>query len=248
MYRSVTATAPERDKELSLLQHLDELRRRLVVVAIAVFITTAASFVFAEQIVRFLLAPSGIEKCIALSPTENFTTFMRVSLFAGLALAMPVLLYQIYAYVDPALHKHERRFVLSLGPFVLLLFVAGMAFCYYLLLPQALRFLINFGANVIENQLRCSEYLSFVTTFILGMGIVFEVPAIMFALVRVRVVQREWLERQRRYVFLLVFVVAAILTPTPDPFNQSLVAIPMYLLYEIGLLLSRFAGGRRAAA
>jgi sec-independent protein translocase protein TatC len=242
----MTPSEPERDKELSLVQHLDELRRRLTIAAVAVLVLSALSFVFAEQIIRFLLIPSGVERCLALNPTESFTTFMRVSLFSGLALAMPVLLFQLYAYIDPALHRHERRFVLSLGPFVLALFVAGMLFCYYLLLPRALEFLLNFGGAVIQAELRCAEYLSFVTTFILAMGVVFEVPAIMFALVRVGVVKRSWLAARRRYIFLGVFVVAAILTPTPDPFNQSLVALPLYLLFELGMLLSRFAERSRA--
>lgn len=241
-------TAAERDKELSLLQHLDELRRRLMVASIAVVITSALSFTFAEQIIRFLLVPSGVAKCVALGPTENFATFMRVSLFAGIALAMPVVLYEIFKYIDPALLPKERRFVITIGPFVLLLFVAGMAFCYLLLLPQALGFLTNIGGNVIENQLRCSEYLSFVTTFILGMGVVFQMPAIIFILTRVGVVDRSWLGKQRRFVFLGTFLVGALITPTPDPFNQALVALPMYLLFELGLLISRFGGGRRAAA
>lgn len=241
-------TTTSRDKELSLIQHLAELRQRLIVAAVAVLVTTALAFIFSQQIVRFLLLPSGVAKCVALSPTENFTTFMRVSLFAGIALAMPVLLYEIYAYVDPALMSNERRFVLTSGPFVLALFVAGMAFCYYLLLPNALHFLINFGSEVVENQLRCSEYLSFVTTFILGVGLIFELPAIIVALVRIGVVQRSWLTKQRRYVFLLAFIVGAIITPTPDPFNQTLVSLPMYLLFELGLLISRFVGGPRAAA
>jgi sec-independent protein translocase protein TatC len=116
------------------------------------------------------------------------------------------------------------------------------------LLPKTIPFLINFGGEVIDNQLRAAEYLSFVTTFILGMGIVFEVPVVIWALVRVGVVQRSWLAKQRRYVFLLVFVIGAIITPTPDPFNQTLVAIPMYLLWELGLFLARFGVGRRAAA
>jgi len=123
-----------------------------------------------------------------------------------------------------------------------------MAFCYFVLLPNAIRFLVNFGSEVIQNQLRASEYLSFVTTFILGVGIVFEVPVIIYALVRVHVVDRAWLTKQRRYVFLLVFVLGAIITPTPDPFNQTLVAIPMYLLWELGLFLARFAGAPRAAS
>lgn len=241
-------TAVSRDRELSLIEHLQELRKRLYVMAIAVGVMTAISFTFAETLTRILLLPSGKLQCVTLAPTENFATFMHVSLFSGIALAMPVVIWQLFAYIDPALMPSERRFVLRLGPFVLLLFLAGMAFCYFLLLPQALGFLVNFGGDVFDNQLRCQEYLSFVTTFILGMGVVFEVPAVMFALVRVRILSRPQLARARRYVFLGVFVVAALLTPTPDPFNQALVAIPMYLLYELGLLLSRFAGGARAAA
>ena len=239
--------ASERDKELSLLEHLNELRRRLMIAAIAVAIASAISFTFAEHLVRILLVPAGVGRCIALGPTENFATFMRVALFSGIAFSMPVLLYEVFAYIDPALLPKERRFVLTLGPFVLLLFVGGMLFCYFILLPQALGFLLNFGGAVIENQLRCSEYLSFVTTFILGMGIVFEMPAIIFALVRVGIVQRPWLARQRRYVFLLTFVIGALITPTPDPFNQALVALPMYLLFELGLLVARIGAPRRAA-
>lgn len=240
--------AVERDRELSLVQHLAELRDRVMVSAIAVAITTAFSFLFTTQIIRVLLLPSGVERMVAFSPTESFTTYFRVALFAGLALAMPVLLYELYAYIDPALYPNERRFIRLIGVPVLLLFAGGMAFCYFVLLPRAIPFLINFGGDVIENQLRAADYLSFVTTFILGMGVVFEVPVIIWALIRVGVVQRAWLAKQRRYVFLLSFIVAAILTPTPDPFNQSLVAIPVYLLYELGLLFGRFAGGSRRAA
>ena len=255
----MTATMSERDKELSLVQHLGELRTRLMVAAVAVLITTGISFVFATNMIRVLLIPVDCSfiptyvcdatptRLIALSPTENFTTYMRVALFSGIALAMPVILYEIYAYIDPALLPNERRFIRFLGIPVILLFVLGMAFCYFVLLPNAIKFLINFGSDVIQNQLRASDYLSFVTTFILGMGIVFEVPVIIYALVRVRVVRRSWLAKQRRYVFLLVFVVGAVITPTPDPFNQTLVAIPMYLLFELGLFFARFAGETRAA-
>jgi len=238
----------ERDKELSLVQHLGELRDRLMVASIAVIATTAISFLFATDIIKILLVPAGVDHLIALSPTENFTTYMRVALFSGIALSMPVILFEIYAYIDPALHPNERRFALTAGPFVLLLFVAGMLFCYFDLLPSSLKFLVSFGNPVIENQLRASEYLSFVTTFILGMGVVFEVPVLIFALVRVHVLSRAWLARQRRYVIVLVLIVGAIITPTPDPFNQLLVAVPMYLLFEMGLFLARFAGGGPRAA
>jgi sec-independent protein translocase protein TatC len=240
--------ATERDKELSLVQHLKEFRDRLMVACIAIAITTAISFLFTTDIIKILLVPAGVQKLLAISPTENFTTYFRVALFSGFALAMPVVLYEIYAYIDPALHPNERRFALTLGPFVLFLFVLGMLFCYFVLLPSALHFLLNFGSEVIDNQLRASEYLSFVTLFIVGMGVIFEMPVIIYALIRIGIVQRSWLTSRRRYIFLLCFIIAAVLTPTPDPFNQSLVALPIYLLFELGLLLARFGAGRPAAA
>jgi len=242
-----------------------------MVAAIAVLITTALAFAFSRNIFEILLVPVNCEfihvdttrfpflvpeflceenrrRLISLSPTENFTTFLRVSLFAGIALAMPVILYEIYAYIDPALLPKERRFIRWAGIPILGLFVLGMAFCYFVLLPSAIKFLIKFGEDVIENQLRAADYIGFVTTFILGVGLVFEVPVIIYTLVRVGAVQRSWLAKQRRYVVLVVFVGAAILTPTPDPFNQTLVAVPMYLLFELGLFLARFVPARRAAA
>src|SRR5436190_5626568 len=221
----------ERDKELSLVQHLKEFRDRLMVACIAIALTTAISFLFTTDIIKLLLVPAGVTKLLAISPTENFTTYFRVALFSGFALAMPVVLYEIYAYIDPALHPNERRFVLTLGPFVLFLFVLRMLFCYFVLLPNALHFLLNFGSEVIDNQLRAAEYLSFVTLFIVGMGIVFEMPVVIYALIRIGIVQRTWLTSRRRYVFLLCFIIAAVLTPTPDPFNQTLVALPIYLLF-----------------
>jgi sec-independent protein translocase protein TatC len=158
-----------------------------------------------------------------------------------------VILYEVYAYIDPALFPNERRFVRFIGLPVLLLFVGGMSFCYFVLLPRAIPFLLTFGGDVFTGQLRAEEYLSFVTTFVLGMGLVAEVPVIIWALVRVGVVQRSWLAKQRRYVFLISFIGAAIITPTPDPFNQTLVAIPMYLLWELGLFFARFGVKPRAA-
>src|SRR5439155_10377816 len=158
----------------------------------------------------YVCDPNGPHRLLALSPTENFTTYFRVALFAGIAFAMPVILYEIYAYIDPALYPKERRFVRLLGIPVIGLFALGMAFCYFLLLPNAIKFLVNFGSEVIDNQLRASEYLSFVTTFILGMGVVFEVPVIIYALVRDGVVTRDWRARQRRYGFLLSFVRGAV--------------------------------------
>jgi len=247
------AAARERDKELSLVQHLGELRDRLVVCAIALVATTAIAFFFATQLVRILIIPVDCTfiptftchepptTLISLSPTENFTTYFRVALFAGFALAMPVILYEIYAYINPALLHKERRFIRFMGLPVIGLFIGGMLFCYFVLLPNAIKFLISFGEENIKNQLRAADYISFVTIFILGMGLIFEVPVAVFALVKIHVITRAWLAKQRRYAVLAAFVIAAVITPTPDPFNQTLVAVPMYLLFELGLFLARFA-------
>jgi sec-independent protein translocase protein TatC len=240
--------ARERDKELSLVQHLGELRTRLVVAAIALLITTTIAFFFTTDIIKLLLIPTGGHKLLTLSPTENFTTYFQVALITGIALAMPVLLYEIYAYIDPALYPNERRFVRVLGLPIIFLFAAGMAFCYFVILPQSIKFLINFGGDVFENQLRASDYLTFVTTFILGIGVMFEVPVFIYALVRIGVLDRKWLAARRGYILILSFVFGAMITPTPDPINQSLVALPVYLLFEVGLFFSRFAVGRRAVS
>jgi sec-independent protein translocase protein TatC len=249
---SGTATR-DRDKELSLVQHLGELRDRLMFTAVVLVATTAIAFFYATQLIRLLIIPVDctfipVYSCheppttlISHSPTENFTTYFRVALFAGIALAMPVILYEIYAYIDPALLPKERRFIRFMGLPVIGLFIAGMLFCYFVLLPNAIKFLINFGEENIHNELRAADYISFVTIFIFGMGLIFEVPVAVFALVKIHVITRQWLAKQRRYAVLLAFLIAAVITPTPDPFNQTLVAVPMYLLFELGLFLARFA-------
>src|SRR5260221_3508351 len=233
------------------MQHLGELRSRLMVACFGIVITTTIAFFFPKAIILLREAPAHLGKPLQIiSPTEGFTTYMRVSLFTGIALAMPIILYEIYAYIDPALRPTERKFLLTLGPFVLLLFAGGMAFCYFLLLPNAINFLFTFGSEIFEPAPRASEYISFVTTFILGLGLVFEMPVIIFAVTTIGLVKRSWLAKQRRYVVLLVFVLGAIITPTPDPFNQTLVAVPMYLPFELGLLLSLISerARRRSAA
>jgi sec-independent protein translocase protein TatC len=245
----MTRDQAQRDKELSLMQHLGELRDRLMIATIAVVITTIVGFFFAKDVILALEAPAHLGKPLQIiSPTEGFTTYMRVALFSGIALAMPVILYEIYAYVNPALRPGERRFILLLGPFILALFVGGMAFCYFILLPQAIQFLFTFGSDVFEASPRASEYISFVTTFILGVGLVAEMPVVIFALTRIGLVSRAWLAKRRGYVLIICFFIGAVITPTPDPFNQTLVSVPMYLLFELGLLLSRIGGGRRPAS
>ena len=232
-----------RDVELPLIEHLRELRSRLIKSALALALTTGLSFVFAQQEVDILKALAGTHKLIALKPTEAFVAYLQVAFYTGIALSMPILVYQLFRFLAPGLTKTERRWILISLPAVTLFFVAGMLFCYFLVLPSALNFLLNFGS--IDVTPTISEFLSFVTHFLLAAGIAFETPVIIFILSKLGIATPKRLGKFRRWAIVLAFVIAAIITPTPDPINQSIVAIPIILLYELGILFARI-GVRKA--
>jgi sec-independent protein translocase protein TatC len=226
---------------MTLTEHLEELRQRLIKSLIAVAVATVLSFFFIEPIMGILVRLSGGHKIVALSPAETFMTTMKVALFTGVALSMPILIYQMFRFLAPGLTKEERKLIMTAVPFVFAFFLAGLAFGYLVLIPAALQFLLGFGTPYVENQLRISEFLSFVSTFLLAIGGMFETPVVIFSVVKLRLVSRKRLANYRKYVFLLSFVLGAIITPTGDPLNMTLLAVPIYLLYELGLLLARFA-------
>lgn len=234
--------APE--QRMSYIEHLLELRNRLVIVAVGILITTTLCFFFAQQLLDLFLAikPKDIHVTIqAIKVTETFVTYFRVALTAGLILSMPIIIYQLLRFLAPGLRPQERRWVLGGLPFIILFFVSGVLFGYFVLLPNALEFLLSFGSSEIEKNILLSDYISFVTTFLIAIGAVFEMPPVMFMLAKLRILSAKRMGSFRRYAIVLIVIIAAIITPTPDPFNQMAVAIPMYLLYELGILLARFA-------
>ncbi len=234
--------APEH--AMPLMSHLLELRNRLVRASLGVLITTTLAFFFSQQLLDFFLAakPTDIHITIqAVKVTETFVTYFRVALTAGLIFSMPILIYELLRFLAPGLRPNERRWVLLGLPFVILFFAAGVAFGYGLLLPNALSFLLSFGSSAIEKNILLSDYISFVTTFLLAVGVVFEMPPVMFMLAKLGIASAKRMSGFRRYAIVLIVVIAAIITPTPDPFNQMAVAIPMYLLYELGIIFARFA-------
>ena len=235
-----------RDVELPLMDHLRELRNRLVKAVLAVFITTMISLIFAEQEVGLLaqLAEAHLQegqKLIALKPTETFIAYIKVAFITGLAMSMPLLVYQLFQFVAPGLTKREKRLIIVSLPAITLLFVGGVLFCYFIVLPSTLGFLLNFGSQNVENTPTISEFLSFVTRFLFAMGVVFETPLIVFLLAKLGVATPKRLRRFRRWAYVLAFILAAIITPTPDPVNQIIVAVPIIILYEFGALLARVA-------
>lgn len=234
-----------RDVELPLREHLRELRNRIMKAALAVIITTGLSLTFAEQEVEILKRLAGPHTLIAVSPTETFVSYLKVAFYTGLAFSMPLLVYHLFRFVAPGLTRNERRWVLMSLPAITIFFVAGVVFCYFIVLPSALGFLLNFGN--IEITPTISSFLSFVTRFLLALGIAFETPVIIFVLSKLGVATPARLKKFRRAAYVLAFVVAAIITPTPDPINQIIVAVPIILLYELGTLFARLAARGKGA-
>ena len=226
---------------MTIIEHLEELRQRLTKSVLAVAVTTLVSLIFTNQILEWLLVPSGGIKPIFLRPTEMFITYMRVGLIAGVALAMPVIVYQLLRYLAPGLEPKEKRYLFTFVPGATIFFVAGVAFAYFAMLPFALKYLLTFGSDLVEAKWAIGEYISFVTSMLLWVGVSFETPMIIYFLAKLHVVNVKKLSAWRKFSIVGAFVLAAVITPTPDPFNQLMVAIPIILLYELGIIMARFA-------
>lgn len=237
---------------MPIMVHLREMRDRLIKSVIILAVTTAIAFFFAEEIIELLKRPAGDVDLIAIELIENLGVFFKVSLAGGVLISMPFLVYQLFAFVAPALTAREKKFIFTILPFVVFMFLAGVSFAYFVALPPALNFLFNFMTDVADTQIRISNYLTIVTRLILGLGIVFEAPVIIMFMARMGLVTPQWLAARRKFWFVGAFIVAAIVTPTMDPINQSIVAVPLILLLELSILLSRFVyrprGGKEPAA
>jgi len=227
------------DKKLTVLGHLGELRSRLIKCVIAVAITSLISFIFAKQIFDILILPAGEIDLIYIEMTEMIGTYMRVSLASGIILAMPYLIYQVVMYVSPALTRKEKKYVYLILPWVTLMFVGGVAFSYFILIPPATKFLITFGSDIATPQIKIGNYISIITRLLVAIGLVFELPVLTTFLARIGVITPKWLADKRKLAIILAFILAAIITPTFDPINQSLVAIPLIILYEMSIWLAK---------
>lgn len=230
------------DVKLTIIEHLEELRDRLIITAIALIVSTIFSFIFTEWLLRILvrLAPPELT-LIAIHPVEKFTVYMKVSLIAGVALAMPVILYEIVRFLLPALTPQEKRYIYFLMPTGTLSFIAGLAFCVVVVLPTAIGFLFGFLGSDITSQWTIENYINFVTALMFWMGIIFELPLVMFFLAKLGIVNSKKLIQFFRYWIVVASVIAAVVTPTPDPVNMLIVMIPLVLLYILGIGLTMIA-------
>jgi sec-independent protein translocase protein TatC len=238
------------DREMTLLEHLEELRGRLVGAMVALIVGVLISVVpiptmssvtgFLFDLITNQAKSSGVN-VISTGPGETFFAYLEVALIVGAALAMPVIIYQILAFVTPALFENEKKYLYLAVPGVFLSFLCGIVFCYYLTLPFATKFLAGFLANDVQPFWSIKQYAAFVAGFMFWVGVMFELPIVMFFLTKLGVVTHQRLARFRKYAFVLAFVIGAAITPTPDPINQTIISLPIYLLFEVGIILARFA-------
>jgi sec-independent protein translocase protein TatC len=234
------------DERMPFTSHLEELRTRLVRVLAAVGIGFVACYSVKEWLFRVLTKPladvlPAKSFMIYTGMPEAFFIYMQIAFFASLFLTSPYCLYQIWKFISPGLLPGEKKYVF---PFVLvssLLFIGGVCFGYFIVLPPAFQFFVSFSSDFLKPMFSLREYLSLTLKFLLGFGVSFQLPVFLFFMTKIGIVNPRMLSKQRRYAILIIFIVAAVLTPSPDALTQTLMALPLIVLYEIGIVVSRFA-------
>ncbi|HXL39552.1 MAG TPA: twin-arginine translocase subunit TatC, partial [Myxococcales bacterium] len=243
-----TAETPEDDVQLSLRDHLMELRKRLKWALIWLMLGFGASYYWSQQIFHFMMQPvfaalpEGERALHFASSVEPFIIYLKVGLYSGLFVSSPFIFWQIWMFVAPGLYRRERR---KIAPFVLaatVFFVAGAAFCYLVILPPAFQFLINTAGPDIKPVLMMDEQLGLVMMMLLAFAIIFELPMVLTLFAMMGVVDYKFLSKYRRHAIIVNVIVAAFVTPTGDPFNLALMALPMMVCYELGVLGARIFG------
>lgn len=224
-----------------IIEHVRELRDRLIKAALALIGGMLVGMIFARRFLEILIAPlEGASQLQLLRPTENIIIYFKAALILGAILAAPIILYQLMAFIVPGLTPGERRVLFTAMPLALVLFAAGVAFCALVVLPFTLRYLQTFLTDLFKAEYSVGYYMSFVANFVLWVGIAFELPLVIALLARLGVVTPAQLVRTWRYAIIVIAILAAVITPTADPFTMSVVMIPLIVLYVLGLIMARF--------
>jgi sec-independent protein translocase protein TatC len=228
------------DREMGIWDHINELRQRLFKAVLALFVGVMLSFAFAQQLIVILAVPiNGLQNLTSIEVTENISVFFRVSLLAGFIIAFPVIFYQFLAYIIPGLTPEETRSLMIFIPFATILFLGGVAFAYFVMLPNMIPFLTGFLG--IQTKPRVANYIDFVTSLIFWIGVVFELPLVAFALARFKIITPQFLYRQWRFAIVIIALIAALVTPTPDPINMGILMIPLFGIYLLSILMAYLA-------
>jgi len=241
------------NNQMSLTEHLIELKKRLTRSLIAVGIGFGFCYYFKDWIFTIVTKPltqvlPKSSYLIYTGLTQAFFTYMKLAFFASLIIVSPFILYQIWKFVAPALHFHEKKMVVPFVFFATLLFISGVLFGYFVALPPAFEFFVSFNSQYLRAMISFNDYLSLFVTFLLGFGVSFELPVIILFLAKLGIVNSKMLSKQRRYAILAIFVVAAVLTPSPDALSQLLMAVPLMFLYEVSIFVARFVEKKKNIA
>jgi len=225
------------DKKLSLVEHFGELRKHIIICLVAVIICGVFCFFYVDSILSILSKPVG--NLVFLKPAEAFISRIKLAFYSGIFVSMPVIIYQMWKFVNPGLIEIERRYFLWIMPFSYLLFLSGVLFAFFAVLPVGMKFLLGYGTENVTPMISVSSYISFVGIFLLAFGIIFQLPVVIVFLTKLGIVTPKWLSANRKYAVLIIFIIAGIITPGPDIFSQFMMALPTLLLYEISILLSK---------
>jgi sec-independent protein translocase protein TatC len=227
---------------MSLVGHLTELRRSLIISIAAILVCSLGSYVFSETIMEVLTRP--VDRLVFLSPVEAFISHIKVSFFIGFLIALPIIVYQTWRFVLPALNQNEKKSIHILVPMSVLLFFVGLVFSFVLVVPVGIRFLLGYSTENIEAMISLGNYITFVMSMTLPFGIVFQLPLFQVVLIRLGIVTVQRMVSLRKYVVVGAFIVGAILTP-PDVISQVMLAVPLLALYELGLIVGRIVTPRK---
>lgn len=232
-------------EEMTLAEHLEELRSRIVKTCMGIGAAFIIGLILAKPALEIVRNTANVSKFDVNEATEPITNYFKIALYIAISIAMPLIFYQAFAFIAPGLTRKEKRLVYSSLPFVVVFFLLGAAFAFFLAIPRAFAFLSSFMKDTFDYSPTAGSIFSFYLQVTLGMGAAFELPILMFLLSRINIVSPERMSKSRRYAFVVVLIAAAIITPTPDPFNMLFVAAPIYLLYELGIIFAK-VGYRRA--
>jgi len=237
-------TKHPRSSGMGFLSHLEELRWRLLKSFFSLIVMAIVAYYFSDYILEFLIAPLGDIQLHVTEVAGSFYAYLKISLFAGIVGASPIIFYQLWSFISPGLYKHEKKALLPLVTVSTLLFVTGAYFCYKVVLPISLKFLIGFAGDILKPIITVGSYLSFSGLLLLAFGFGFQLPILCYILGRMGIISASFLSKGRRYAVVILLIVGAIITP-PDVFTQFMLAVPMYFLYEISIIVVRFTAHER---
>ncbi|MCX7610442.1 MAG: twin-arginine translocase subunit TatC [Ignavibacterium sp.] len=232
------------EAEMTFLEHLEELRWRIIYSVIGILIGTIIAWIFIDFLVESILLRPAISNKISLQnlkPFGQIFLYFQIAIIGGIILSLPNIFYQLWKFISPALRRNERKYILAIVIFSSVCFLAGILFAYFVMLPLTLSFASQFGTTAIKNEFAIDEYMSIIISVMLAAGLVFELPMLSFFLSRLGILTPEFMKKYRKHSIVLILIAAAILTPGTDPISQLILAVPLFLLYEISILVSKLS-------